>query len=96
MIRLEIVPDEAAAITAQVAAAGVDVLDLSLAAQGGGKLPMTTSACAKDETPGGAVDLAAKLRRASGLPVIAVGRLGPGPARPVLPALERESRYGAS
>lgn len=79
-------PDEAAAIAVHLASAGVDVLDLSLAVQGvwkeegSGKLVMTTSVYARDETPGGVVDLAAKFKKESGLPVIAVGRLGSGAA----------------
>jgi len=75
-------PDEAVAIGKLLAEAGVDVLDLSLAVQGtlkedgGEKILITTSAYAKDETPEGVVDLAARFRTECGLPVIAVGRLG--------------------
>ena len=74
--------DEAIVIGKLLAAAGVDVLDLSLAVQGtwkedeGKKILMTTSAYGKDETPGDVVDLAARFRAECGLPVIAVGRLG--------------------
>ncbi len=75
-------PDEAVVIGKLLAEAGVDVLDLSLAVQGtwkkdeGRKTLITTSAYAKDETPGDVVDLAARFRAECGLPVIAVGRLG--------------------
>lgn len=75
-------PDEAVAIGNLLAEAGVDVLDLSLAVQGtwkedeGRKILITTSAYAKDEAPGGVVDLASKFSTECGLPVIAVGRLG--------------------
>jgi len=75
-------PNDAVRIGKLLAEAGVDVLDLSLAVQGtwkeeeGRKILITTSAYAKDETPGGVVDLAAKVRNECGLPVIVVGRLG--------------------
>ncbi len=75
-------PDEAVVIGKLLAEVGVNVLDLSMVVQGtwkddeGRKTLITTSAYAKDETPGGVVDLAAKFRSECGLPVIAVGRLG--------------------
>jgi 2,4-dienoyl-CoA reductase-like NADH-dependent reductase (Old Yellow Enzyme family) len=75
-------PDEAVVIGKLLAGAGVDVLDLSLAVQGtwkedaGRTILVTTSAYAKDETPGDVVNLAARFRDECGLPVIAVGRLG--------------------
>lgn len=75
-------PDDAALIGKLLKEAGVDVLDLSLAVKGawndaGGRTILsTTSAYSKDETPGGVVDVASKVRKESGLPVIAVGRLG--------------------
>ncbi len=75
-------PDEAVAIGKLLAKAGVDVLDLSLAVKGtwnedeGRKTLITTSAYAKDESPGDVVNLVARFRTECGLPVIAVGRLG--------------------
>lgn len=79
-------PDDAVTTGKLLADAGVDVLDLSLAVKGsvkeeqGGKYVMTTSAYAKDETPGEVAALASRFRKGCGLPVIAVGRLGTGPS----------------
>lgn len=74
-------PEDALAAGKLLAGAGVDVLDLSLAVQGGWNeeegiaVLMTTSAYTKDQSPGQVVELAGRFRSACGVPVIAVGRL---------------------
>ena len=63
---------------------GVDVLDVSLIPQGswlevdGRRFLLPASAFPKDEPAGANVPLVAKIKEASGLPVIAVGKLGDG------------------
>ncbi len=62
--------------------AGIDILDVSVVAQSswkeheGRQLLAASSALPKDEPSGANVLLAQKLKEASGLPVIAVGKLG--------------------
>ncbi|MBI5444532.1 MAG: NADH:flavin oxidoreductase [Deltaproteobacteria bacterium] len=63
-------------------ASGVDALDVSLVANGswavddGRRYLVASSALSKEELPGTAVPLAARVRRETGVPVIAVGKLG--------------------
>jgi 2,4-dienoyl-CoA reductase-like NADH-dependent reductase (Old Yellow Enzyme family) len=67
-----------------LAEAGVDVLDVSLVAQSswkevdGQRFPICSSAFPKEEPAGTNVPNVAKIKEATGLPVIAVGKLGEG------------------
>ncbi len=69
-----------------LAQAGVDALDVSLIAQSswreteGRRFLNSSSALPKDQPAGANVGLAAKLKEATGLPVMAVGKLGLGTA----------------
>lgn len=77
-----ITPDDAVTTGKLLAAAGVDVLDLSLAANGAWqddgeqKILATLSAYGKDQVAGDVVELAARFRSECGLPVMVVGKLG--------------------
>jgi 2,4-dienoyl-CoA reductase-like NADH-dependent reductase (Old Yellow Enzyme family) len=75
---------EAQMVGCLLANAGVDALDVSLIAQSswreaeGRRLLNSSSALPKDQPAGANVVLAAKLKEATGLPVMAVGKLGLG------------------
>lgn len=79
-------PEDSLVLSRMLADAGVDALDLSLAVQGtwkeenGTKILMTTSAYAQGESTGDVTAMAGRFKEESGLPVIAVGRLGSGSA----------------
>jgi len=74
--------DDAVIVRRLLEDAGIDILDVSLIAQGswkeheGRQFLTGSSALPKDEPNGANVYLAKKLKQASGLPVIAVGKLG--------------------
>ncbi len=74
--------DDAVLVSRLLKDAGIDILDVSLIAQGswkeheGRQFLASSSALPKDEASGANVYLAKKLKEASGLPVIAVGKLG--------------------
>ena len=76
--------EDAVAVSRRLADAGVDALDVSLVAQGtwkesdGRRFLAPTSALPKTTPAGANVPLAKVIREASGLPVIAVGKLGEG------------------
>ena len=76
--------EDALAVSQLLADEGVDALDVSLVTQGswravdGRRLLVPASAFPKDEPAGANVPLVAKIKEASGLPVIAVGKLGDG------------------
>lgn len=75
---------DALAVSGFLADEGVDALDVSLVAQSawreveGRRFLVASSALSKEQPAGGNVTLAAKVREATGLPVIAVGKLGEG------------------
>lgn len=77
---------DALTVAKAMAGAGVDVLDVSLVPQvtfqevEGGKLMVASSAFPKDAPPAGNMDRTAEIRRAAGLPVIGVGKMGVGSA----------------
>jgi 2,4-dienoyl-CoA reductase-like NADH-dependent reductase (Old Yellow Enzyme family) len=79
-------PAEAQIVGRLLAQVGVDALDVSLIAQSswkeaeGRRLLVSSSALPKDQPAGANVGLAAKLKEATGLPVMAVGKLGLGTA----------------
>jgi 2,4-dienoyl-CoA reductase-like NADH-dependent reductase (Old Yellow Enzyme family) len=74
--------EEAVMVGRLLAEAGVDALDVSLIAQSswkeaeGRRLLVSSSALPKDQPAGANVGLAAKLKEVTGLPVMAVGKLG--------------------
>ena len=74
--------DDAVIVSRLLVDAGIDILDVSLIAQSswkeheGRQFLASSSALPKDEASGANVYLAKKLKEASGLPVIAVGKLG--------------------
>ena len=74
--------DDSVIVSRLLQDAGIDILDVSLIAQSfwkeheGRQLLAGSSALPKDEPSGANVYLAKKLKEASGLPVIAVGKLG--------------------
>jgi NADPH2 dehydrogenase len=74
--------DDAITVSRLLADAGIDILDVSLIAQSswkeheGRQFLTSSSALPKDEATGANVYLAKKIKEASGLPVIAVGKLG--------------------
>jgi 2,4-dienoyl-CoA reductase-like NADH-dependent reductase (Old Yellow Enzyme family) len=74
--------EDALEVSRLLADAGVDVLDVSLVAQSswkeadGRRTLVATSALAKTQPAGANVTLALAVKKASGLPVIAVGKLG--------------------
>jgi NADPH2 dehydrogenase len=76
--------DDALDVSRILADEGVDALDVSLIAQSswrevdGRQLLVATSALPKDQPAGANVSLALKVKEATGLPVIAVGKLGEG------------------
>jgi len=76
--------EEALAVSRLLADAGVDAIDVSLIAQGswkesgGQRFLVATSALPKTEPAGANIPLARAVKEASGLPVIAVGKLGEG------------------
>jgi len=76
--------DDSVVVSRLLEDAGIDILDVSLIAQGSwkeheGQLLLTgSSALPKDEPSGANIYLAQKLKEASGLPVIAVGKLADG------------------
>jgi 2,4-dienoyl-CoA reductase-like NADH-dependent reductase (Old Yellow Enzyme family) len=76
--------EDALAVSRLLAAGSVDVLDVSLIAQSswkeveGQRLLVASSALAKQQPAGANVSLAAAVKEATGLPVIAVGKLGEG------------------
>ena len=78
--------EDALAISRLLADAGVDVLDVSLVAQSswketdGRRTLVASSALQKTQPAGANVSLALAIKEASGLPVIAVGKLGEGDA----------------
>ncbi len=77
--------EDALVVSRLLADEGVDALDVSLITQGSWRevddrrFLVPASAFPKDEPAGANVPLAAKVKEASGLPVIAVGKLGDGP-----------------
>ncbi|MBC8176386.1 MAG: NADH:flavin oxidoreductase [Deltaproteobacteria bacterium] len=77
--------EDALVVSRLLADEGVDALDVSLITQGSWRevddrrFLVPASAFPKDEQAGANVPLAAKVKEASGLPVIAVGKLGDGP-----------------
>jgi 2,4-dienoyl-CoA reductase-like NADH-dependent reductase (Old Yellow Enzyme family) len=77
--------EDALVVSRLLADEGVDALDVSLITQGSWRevddrrFLAPASAFPKDEPAGANVPLAAKVKEASGLPVIAVGKLGDGP-----------------
>jgi len=77
--------EDALVVSRLLADEGVDALDVSLITQGSWRevddrrFLAPASAFPKDEQAGANVPLAAKVKEASGLPVIAVGKLGDGP-----------------
>lgn len=79
-------PADAGVVAAALVRAGVDVVDVSIAAQTAwredarGRFLETSSALPETEAPGAAVSLAVAVRRACAAPVIAVGKLGCGRA----------------
>jgi len=74
--------DDAVIVSRLLVDAGIDILDVSLIAQSswkeyeGRQFLTSSSALPKDEANGANVYLAKKLKETSGLPVIAVGKLG--------------------
>ncbi len=74
--------DDAVIVSRLLVDAGIDILDVSLIAQSswkeheGRQFLTSSSALPKDEASGANVYLAKKLKEVSGLPVIAVGKLG--------------------
>jgi 2,4-dienoyl-CoA reductase-like NADH-dependent reductase (Old Yellow Enzyme family) len=74
--------DQALALGKMLAQAGIDVLDISLAANCSWntiedqKILVSTSALAKDQAPGANVEFTSQFKQVCGLPVIAVGKLG--------------------
>jgi len=77
--------EDALVVSRLLADEGVDALDVSLITQGSWRevddrrFLVPASAFPKDKQAGANVPLAAKVKEASGLPVIAVGKLGDGP-----------------
>jgi len=77
--------EDALVVSRLLADEGVDALNVSLITQGSWRevddrrFLVPASAFPKDEPAGANVPLAAKVKEASGLPVIAVGKLGDGP-----------------
>jgi 2,4-dienoyl-CoA reductase-like NADH-dependent reductase (Old Yellow Enzyme family) len=78
--------EEAVVVGRLLAEAGVDVLDVSVLAQSswkeadGRRWLASSSALPKEQPAGANVGLAARLKEATGLPVVAVGKLGIGTA----------------
>lgn len=76
--------EDALTVSRLLADAGVDALDVSLAAHtswqevDGQRFLLASSALPKEQPAGANVSLAAKVKEATGLPVIAVGKLGEG------------------
>jgi 2,4-dienoyl-CoA reductase-like NADH-dependent reductase (Old Yellow Enzyme family) len=76
--------EDALAVSRFLADGGVDALDVSLAAHSswreadGQRFLLASSALPKEQPAGANVALAAEVREAAGLPVIAVGKLGQG------------------
>jgi 2,4-dienoyl-CoA reductase-like NADH-dependent reductase (Old Yellow Enzyme family) len=76
--------EDALALSQFLADEGVDALDVSLVAQSswreveGRRFLVASSALEKEQPAGANVTLAAKVKEATGLPVIAVGKLGQG------------------
>jgi len=76
--------EDALAVSRILADEGIDALDVSLISQGswrevdGQRFLVPASAFPKDEPAGANVPLVAKIKEATGLPVIAVGKLGDG------------------
>ena len=76
--------EEAITASLLLADAGVDILDLSLITEAkwkeinGRRFLLPASALPRGERPGAAIPLMAKVREATGLPVIGVGKLGIG------------------
>jgi 2,4-dienoyl-CoA reductase-like NADH-dependent reductase (Old Yellow Enzyme family) len=76
--------EDGLAVSRLLAREGVDALDISLIAQSswneveGQRLLVASSALSKKQPAGANVSLAAAVREATGLPVIAVGKLGEG------------------
>ena len=76
--------EDALTVSRLLAENGVDLLDVSVAPQvswreeNGKRLLNAASALPKEAPPGTNVPLAAKIRKAAGVPVIAVGKLGEG------------------
>ena len=74
--------EDALLVARELVRSGVNVIDVSLAAQAswceerGRRFLATCSAFPKDKLPGAGVPLAAAIKKISGLPVIAVGKLG--------------------
>jgi len=74
--------DDAVEISRLLAEDGVDALNVSLVSGctwrevEGSRFPVCTSAFSKKESPGANVAATAEIKRATGLPVIAVGKLG--------------------
>jgi 2-enoate reductase len=76
--------EDALTVSRLLADAGVDALDVSLTAYvtwqevDGRRYPLASSALSKEQPAGANLSLAAGIRKATGLPVIAVGKLGEG------------------
>ena len=78
--------EDALTVSRLLADEGVDALDVSLTAYvtwqevDGRRFPAASSALSKEQPAGANVPLSAGIRKATGLPVIAVGKLGEGDA----------------